>query len=307
MTENSGGGGLLSALHIPCVAVRTPSDESNRSSSFNGTPSRRISTCDAYNQTPSSNTCTSVRKTVKNFFRSSKTTDNMSAVLLNGNNILTNLSKYNRTFFKLKSSSHLSHSQPIVTENLHSDSPFIDHSEQTPLIERRNQLKHQENSNNNNIQQKRLNRQGLHLQLDIDCLPRSRSCTDGIILPANNQESDSINPTTTTTNLQPNQSEAASLRSSASTVSSLSTYQQQLLTQQTKDNVKNEINKSQESIFSLPSPVQKQRSMKSLIMAATTKDKATKQDNDVLVLIASWVLRSPEDFQGIKKKLCLIF
>ena len=58
------------------------------------------------------------------------------------------------------------------------------------------------------------------------------------------------------------------------------------------------LNKSQESMLSFSSPKQKQRSIKSLIMAAATKDKATKQDNDVLVLIASWVLRSPEDFQG---------
>jgi hypothetical protein len=306
MTENSGGGGgLLSSLHIPFVAVRTPSDESNRSSSFNGSPSRRISTSDAYNQGTSSNNCTSVRKTVKNFFRSSKTIDNMSFVLLNGNNILTNISKCNRNFFKLKSSSHLSHSQPIVTESLHCDSPFINHSEQTPLIERRKLSKQDENpdnTNNNNNQQKRLNRQGLHLQLDMDCLPRSRSCTDGIILPSNNQDIELTNPPTTT-NLQPNNnSEAASLRSSDSTASSLSAYvspQQHLLTEQTNGNNKNEINKSQESIFSLSSPVRKQCSIKSLIMAAAAKDKATKQDNDVLVLIASWVLRSPEDFQGI--------
>jgi hypothetical protein len=33
-------------------------------------------------------------------------------------------------------------------------------------------------------------------------------------------------------------------------------------------------------------------------MSATSKDTFTKQGNDVLYLIANWVLRSPEDFQG---------
>jgi hypothetical protein len=221
----------------------------------------------------------------------------MSNVLVNGNHILTNLSKPNRKFLKLKSTSHLSHSQPIVNENLHYDSPFINHSEQTPLIERRIQSKHPKTSLENTKQ-----RQELHLPHNNDCLPRSRSCTDGII-PFNNQENDSTNPIVS--NLQPNNSEAASLRSSESTTSILSAYlsaQQQSSIQSTNENTKNELNKSQESIFSLSSPVPKHRSIKSLIMATTTKDKAAKQDNDVLVLIASWVLRSPEDFQGIDKK-----
>ncbi|CAF4361214.1 unnamed protein product [Adineta steineri] len=44
-------------------------------------------------------------------------------------------------------------------------------------------------------------------------------------------------------------------------------------------------------------------------MAATTRDKSTKQENDVLVLIASWVLRSPEDFQDylVQKELKSFF
>lgn len=228
----------------------------------------------------------------------------MSNVLNYRNNILTNLSKYNRNFFKLESSSHLSHSQPIVNENFHCNSSFINHSEQTPLIERRNQTKHLETSPDN-TKPGRLNRRELHLPLEIDCLPRSRSCTESII-PSNTQENDSTTPIISS--LQPNNSEAASLRSSDSTASSLSAYistQQKLAIQQT-----NEITKSQESIFSFSSPVQKHRSFKSLIMAAAaTKDKAAKQDNDVLVLIASWVLRSPEDFQGIitKKKDKILF
>jgi hypothetical protein len=281
MTENINNAGRSTVLHIPFVAVRTPSDDSNRSSSFTSSVSR---------QTPTPTPCSSVRKTVKNFFRPSRTIDNMSSVLNNGNQS----SKTDSNFLKLKSSSHLSHSQPIVYENFHYDSPFINHTEQTPLIDRRMESK--------NIKlTTQLNRQELHLPLDIDCLPRSRSCTDGVITQPNHQETDSINPMVST--LHPNSSDTGSLRSADSTGSSLSAYlsaQQQLTTQQTNENPKNEINKSQESIFSLSSPVKKQRSIKSLIMAAATKAKATKQDNDVLVLIASWVLRSPEDFQGIK-------
>jgi hypothetical protein len=292
MTENVNNGGHLTALPIPFVAVRTPSDESNHSSSFNDSVSKHVS---------SSNPRTFVRKTVKNFFRSSKTIDNMSNILMNGNNILTNISKYNRNFLKLKSSSHLSYSQPIVNEDFPCDSSFNYHSEKTPLIERRIESKHLKISLDN-TKQTHFNRQELNLPPnDINFLPRSRSCTDGIVTSSNNQENDSTNPVVLS--LQPNNSEAGSLRSSDSTVSSLSAYasaQQQLSIQQTNENNKNELNKSQESIFSFSSPLPKERSIKSLIMAATTNDKATKQDNDVLALIASWVLRSPEDFQGIE-------
>jgi hypothetical protein len=292
MSENVNSGGHLTALSIPFVAIRTPSDDSNHSSSFTDSVSKHVSP---------PNPRTFVRKTVQNFFRSSKTIDNMSSILMNGNNIFTNISKCNRNFLKLKSSSHLSHSQPIVNEDFHCDSSFINHSEQTPLIERRIESKQLEISLDN-TKQTNFNRQELHLPNDIDCLSRSRSCTDGIgISSNNNQENDSINPVVSS--LQPNNSEAGSLRSSESTVSSLSAYvsaQQQLSIQQSNENNKNELNKSQESIFSFSSPLRKERSIKSLIMTASTKDKTTKQDNDVLALIASWVLRSPEDFQGIE-------
>jgi hypothetical protein len=218
----------------------------------------------------------------------------------------------------------LSHSQPIVTEslindnNVHFESPLITHSEQTPLIDRRDQSNRHsqtktsfDNTDNDNHQHIRLNRNGLHLPLDTDGLHRSRSCTDEIIIQSNNQEIDlsngtSIIPTITST-LQPNHSDIVSLHSTDSTASSLSAYlssQQPITTQlsappvQMNSNGKNEINKSQESLFSLSSPVQKQRSFKSFLMSATTKDTVTKQGNDVLYLIANWVLRSPEDFQG---------
>jgi len=315
-TDNVGSN-LLTTLNIPFVAVRTPSDDSNRSSSHNGSPSRHLSSSDNRQQRSLSNTRMSVRETVKSLFRSSKTVDNMSSTNTNVNNNSTNSSICNRNISKLKSSSplrntQLSHSQPIVTEllindnNIHFESPLISHSEQTPLIDRRDQSKrsHTKTSfNNNNI---RLNRDDLHLPLDIDGLHRSRSCTDGIIIPSNNQENDVLNGTSTVpSNLQANHSDGASLHSSDSTASSLSGYlstQQPTTTQlsaplQINGNGKNEINKSQESLFSFSSPVQKQRSLKSLIMSATTKDTVTKQGNDVLYLIANWVLRSPEDFQ----------
>ena len=272
MTEN-----LYTGLQIPFVALRTPSDESNRSSSFTSSLSKPIST---------SNSRSIVRKSMKTFFSTSKTTDNMSNVLHNGNHLLTTLSKYPGNFLKLKPSTRLSHSQPIVNENLH----YLHHTEQTPLIQRR---KLSELSDTSPIHQ-----QELHLPNDIDSLPRSRSCTEGGILPSANQDLDSPNPVISV--LQPNSSEVGSLRSSDSTVSSLSAYMstpQQLGIQL---NNKNDLNKSQDSIFSFSSPAQKQRSIKSLIRSVATNDKATKQDNDVLVLIASWVLRSPEDFQGIK-------
>jgi hypothetical protein len=281
MTDNINTVGRAATLNIPYVAVRTPSDDSNNSSSFTSATSREI---------PTHHSRSLVRKTVKNFFHPSRTVDNMSSILNNGNHI----SKTDANFLKLKSSSHLSHSQPIVHENYDSDSPFMNHSEHTPLIDRRMDSKH-------SPRRTTLNRQELHLPIDVDCIPRSRSCTDGIIAPTNHQENDSANPMVTT--LHPNSSDTTSLRSADSTASSLSAYasaQQQLTTQQTNENPKNEVNKSQESLFSFPSPVRHQRSIKSLIMAAATNAKAAKQDNDVLLLIASWVLRSPEDFQGIK-------
>jgi len=303
----------MTTLNIPFVAVRTPSDDSNRSSSHNSSPSRHLSSSDNRQQRSLSNTRMSVRETVKSLFRSSKTVDNMSSTNTNVNNNSTNSSK-------LKSSSplmhnQLSHSQPIVTEllindnNIYFESPLISHSEQTPLIDRRDQSKRHSHTDNNNSKHIRLNRHGLHLPLDTDGLHRSRSCTDGIIIiPSNNQDIDLLNGTSTNvqSNLQPNHSDVVSLHSSDSTASSLSAYlssQQPTTTQlsaplQINGNGKNEINKSQESLFSYSSPVQKQRSFKSLIMSATTKDTVTKQGNDVLYLIANWVLRSPEDFQG---------
>lgn len=310
MTENNGSG-FLTTLHIPFVAVRTPSDESNRSSSFNSNLSKYVFSTDTSHQNSSLSIRTTVRKTVKNFFRSSKTIDNLSNILTNGNNKVVNISKSNRSFLKLKSSSYLSHSQPIVTANLHYESQFIDHNEQTPLIEHQKEPKQDSNSKisldntPNNSKKIHLNRQILHLPLDIDYLHRSHSCNDGITIPSNIQAIDLQNPSVIS-NLQTNNSEAVSLRSSDSTASSLSAYlsaQQQLSIQETNIHTKNEINKSQESIFSCSSPIRKEHSIKSLIMAATAKDKTKKQDNDVLLLIANWVLRSPEDFQGIRKIL----
>ncbi len=320
----------MATLNIPFVAVRTPSDDSNRSSSHNSSPSRHLSSSDNRQQRSLSNTRMSVRETVKSLFRSSKTVDNMSSTATNVNNGSTNSSVSNQNSSKLKSSSpvmnnQLSHSQPIVTEssindNIHFESPLINHSEQSPLIDRRHESKRHSHTktsfdskhihNNHNQKQIRLNRQGLHLPLEVDGLHRSRSCADGIIMPLNNQETDLLNGTSIvpaiTSSLQPNHSDGVSLRSSDSTASSLSAYlspQHPITTQlsapsQMTSNGKNEINKSQESLFSFSSPVQKQRSFKSLIMAASTKDTATKQGNDVLFLIANWVLRSPEDFQG---------
>jgi hypothetical protein len=317
-TENGvSGGSLLTTLNIPFVAVRTPSDDSNRSSSHNSSPSRCISSTDNRQQRSLSNTRMSVRETVKSLFRSSKTVDNMSSA----NNRSTNSSICQRNLSKLKTISplmnnQLSHSQPIVTDllindNIHFESPLISHSEQTPLLDRRNESKnHNHTHDDNNNEHVRLNRQGLHLPLDTDGLHRSHSCTAGITIPSNNQDIDLSNGTsiipTITSNLQANHSDVVSLLSSDSTVSSLSNYlspQQPFLAQlsaplQINSNGKNDLDKSQESLFSFSSPVQKQHSFKSLIMAATTKDPAAKQSNDVLFLIASWVLRSPEDFQG---------
>ena len=268
----------------------------------------------------------SVRETVKSLFRSSKTVDNMSSNS-HGATLLINPTRSNRNLSKSKFSStlsnnQLSHSQPIVTEsmmndNLYFESPLVGHSEQTPLIDRRKDSKEADrlkafvdDTQENSTKEPRLNRNGLHLALDIEGLHRSRSCTDDIILPNNQQENDLANGSnlvpTITASLQPNHSEVVSLRSSDSAASSLSAY---LISQpafpgqlsapsQTNGNGKHDMSKSQESLFSYSSPVQKQRSFKSLMMAASTKDPTTKQGNDVLFLIASWVLRSPEDFQG---------
>lgn len=268
----------------------------------------------------------SVRETVKSLFRSSKTVDNMSSNS-NGATLLINPTRSNRNLSKSKFSStlsnnQLSHSQPIVTEsmmndNLYFESPLVGHSEQTPLIDRRkdsreaDQLKASvDDTQEKSTKEPRLNRNGLHLALDTEGLHRSRSCTDDIILPNNQQENDLANGInlvpTLTASLQPNHSEVVSLRSSDSTASSLSAY---LISQpafpgqlsapsQMNGSGKHDMSKSQESLFSYSSPVQKQRSFKSLMMAASTKDPTTKQGNEVLFLIASWVLRSPEDFQG---------
>ncbi len=313
----------MTTLNIPFVAVRTPSNDSNQSLSHNSSPSRHLSSSENRQQRSLSNTRMSVRETVKSLFRSSKTVDNMSSTNTNINNGSSNFSVCNRKSSKLKSTSplmnnQLSHSQPTVTESLIFESPLITHSEQTPLIDRRDQSNRHsqtktsfDNTDNDNHQHIRLNRNGLHLPLDTDGLHRSRSCTDEIIIQSNNQEIDlsngtSIIPTIIST-LQPNHSDIVSLHSTDSTASSLSAYlssQQPIITQlsappvQMNSNGKNEINKSQESLFSLSSPVQKQRSFKSFLMSATTKDTVTKQGNDVLYLIGNWVLRSPEDFQG---------
>ena len=271
MNESMNHSGRSGALLIPFVAVRTPSDESNRSSSFTSNLSRQIFTSPARS---------SVRETVQNFFRPSRTIDNMSSVLNDGQDP----SRIDPNFLQLKSSCYRSHSQPIVHENFHANSL---------LVNRRSEPK--------TTKLTQTNRQELYLPTDVDNSPRSRSSTDGNIGPTAHPETDAINPMVST--LHPNSSETGSLRSADSTASSLSAYlsaQQQQPIQQSNGNSKNEMNKSQESIFSFSSPVQKQRSMKSLIMAVATKAKATKQDNDVLVLIANWVLRSPEDFQGIE-------
>ncbi|UJR13521.1 hypothetical protein I4U23_000535 [Adineta vaga] len=311
-TSNITDGRCLSTAHpIPFVAVRTPSDDSNHSLNDDPNSDQDDSSSQAIQQKISTNTRTSVRKTVEKFFHPSKTIDNMSAVLMNKNHLFANISKYNRRFLKLKASSHLSHSQPLVTEDLHTDSHLINHTEQTPLIERRNDSPKTFLDTTKSIP---LTRHGLHLPIDSDGLHRSHSYNDGIVIPTNNQETNISKSSLTPSMgcLQPNHSDTASLRSSDSTVSSLSAYlstQQQLSTQHLNGIAKIDLNKSQESIFSFSSPKQKQRSIKSLIMAATTKDKATKQDNDVLVLIASWVLRSPEDFKDylVQKELKSFF
>lgn len=286
----------------------------------------------------------SVRGTVKSFFRSSKTVDNMSNHTTNGHNRSVNSSICSQALSKLKSSSpllnnQLSHSQPIVTEssvhdNNHFESSLISHSEQTPLIDRRKESKyrnhvdntvdttnHNDNGNNNsnnnnnndndnNDEEVRLNRHALHLPLETDGLYRSHSCTDGIKMPPANPETNLSNGTSTVptivSNLQPNFSDVISSRSTDSSTSLLSTYlspqqtapSQRSAPTQTNGTSRNDLSKSQESLFSFSSPVQKQRSFKSLLMAATSQDPATKQGNEVLVLIAGWVLRSPEDFQG---------
>ena len=319
---DTGSPNLLTTLNIPFVAVRTPSDDSNRSS-YNSSPSRHLSSSsDSRPPRSLSNTRMSVRETVKSLFRSSKTVDNMFSANSKGNRRSAESAVNNRNDSKLKSSSplmnnQLSHSQPIVTEGLNNDnnmsfeSPLISHSEQTPLIDRRTQSKRHSQTRisfeTNNEEHIRLNRHGLHLPLETDGLHRSRSCTDEIILPLTNQEADLLTGRTTapavTTNLQPNQSDIGSLHSTDSTASSLSAYlstQPQTTTQLSTQLqiIENGKNASQESLFSCSSPIQKQRSFKSLIISATSKDTVTKQGNEVLHLIANWVLRSPEDFQG---------
>lgn len=272
-TENYGTN-LMPKLHIPYVAVRTPSDESNRSISVNSNISGCILSCDTHRHQSLSNIGLSIRKNMKRFVRSSRTVDNITNILINGNNKLMNKSKRTQSYNKLKSFSHSSHSQPIFNQNSSKHESCFSNSFNNTI------------GSNKSIGSGRLE---LHLPVGSDCLHRSHSCTDGII--------DSTNPSFIL-NSQANNSEATSLRSSESTVSSLSAYistQQRLSIQEAN---KNEINKSEESIFSYSSPTKKEHSIKSLIMAAASNDSNKRQDNDVLLLIASWILRSPEDFQG---------
>ena len=269
IAENSGEG-LMPTLNVPFVAVRTPSDDSHRSSSF----ASSVTAVDPN----SSASGVSLRKSTKSFFRTSKTTENISGILVNG----ARRSKGARPTLTFKSTpgsirSQLSHSQPTVTVNqLFDASAEIDPSEQTPLSEHRSNRNGKSPSDYPNTKSTRLNRQALHLPLDIEEMCCSSSYADGILSPVNQQQ------------------EGTSPHSSDSAASSLSAY---LSPQQTL-NLQLSTNKSQESLFSFSSPVQKQRSFKSLLMSAGTKDQANKQGNEVLFLIASWVLRSPEDFQG---------
>ena len=324
---------MLTTLNIPFVAVRTPSVESNRSSSHNSSPSRHLSCSSAHTrqQRSRSNTRMSVRETVKSLFRSSKTVDSMSSTTnvqrdsTNPERIPFQLS--NTMFISSLGSNQLSHSQPIVTDSsmndhMQNESPFIGHTEQTPLIDRRRNSKpsnpmktsFDDSPEMNGKESIRLNRNGLHLPLDNDGLQRSRSCTDDIIITNNNGENDAtthgmLNGTMNQSNLQANHGEVMSLHSSDSATSSLSAYlpcqtavNGQIQTSiQTNGDGKNDLDKSQESLFSLSSPTHKQRSFKSLLIASNNKDPSTKQGNDVLFLIATWVLRSPEDFQGRKR------
>lgn len=281
--ENPTTVGRTTPLHIPFVAVYTPSDDNHRLVNLTS-------------QVSKDNPPISVRKTVANFFRTSKTADNISSVLNPGHALLTMIGSNDGNEPRLRSSSHLSHSQPSINENHHCHSPFLLHTEQTPLIERRISTNKQKNS----LDSKPIHssRQELHLQSINNHLPRSRSCTDEMNR-SNRPENDFPHPVIAS--LQPRSSDTTSIRSGDSTGSSLSAYmttQQQNNTPQNNANRKSEMTKSQESIFSFSSPLSKPRSIKSLIMAAATKDRTTRQDNDVLLLIASWVLRSPEDFQG---------
>ena len=159
---------------------------------------------------------------------------------------------------------HLSYSQPAVWKNLWT---FNDENEKTPLI----------------------NRPALNVPNENENLQRSLSCSEGIHpIEA---------PVVVSNCLQTTTSDVVSLRSSDSATSSLSAY----LSAQPGLNLhssQGNITKSQESLFSFSSPARKHRSFKSLFMAAATKEQVAKPGNDVLFLIASWVLRSPEDFQG---------
>ena len=317
MGENENAS-LATTLNIPFVAIRTPSTTSQRSSSINSELSRRIFPSESDRRpSSSSHSRSSVRKTVKEFFRTSKTIDNMSTALIYGNHLSATTVKSNRHLLRLKSSlplihTHLSHSQPIVTEPFNSS--LIDHSEQTPLLERSTEpkrptlLKISFDASHGDTPDNGLHQQELDSPLNLEGLHRSRSCTDGIT-----REVDVTHRTVIMTpvvlNLQPNNSEGTSLRSSDSTASSLSAYlpsqqptNHQLTTQLIHGTMKVELNRSQESLFSFSSPLHKQRSFKSLILAATTKDQTTKQGNDVLFLIASWVFRSPEDFHGMSRQ-----
>ncbi|CAF4119024.1 unnamed protein product, partial [Rotaria sordida] len=198
-------------------------------------------------------------KRMKNLFRSSKTIDNISNKFVNRNNISKSKSKSKEYLF------YLSHSQPIVNQ-------YIDNNEQIPLIQ------DECNRNKSNIlfENKKidLNQKGINLSVNIDCLYRSHSCNDGIIK-----------------NFETNSNKRRSLPSSNSRILSdrINLY--------SENKYSNDNNKSQESICSYASQIEKEHSIKSFIIEESSKNPYRKQDNDVLILIASWILRSPEDFQ----------
>ncbi|CAF3686845.1 unnamed protein product [Rotaria sp. Silwood1] len=220
----------------------------------------------------SSNIGKTVQNKIKNLFRTSKTIDNMNYLFVNRNKYL---SKTNENLFICKSSSNLSHSQPNLNEN------FNNHSEKSPLIKYDKNIKIITKYENQN-----------KLNTKINYLHRSHSCNDNIIIESNNKHCSLIK------NFKTNSTKIKLRNSLNQSQSSLS------LNKQT-----NNINKSEQSIYSYSSQIDKHNSIKSLVIDQYSKDKTTKQDNDVLILIASWVLRSPEDFQDylVQKELKTFF
>ncbi|CAF5047758.1 unnamed protein product [Rotaria sp. Silwood1] len=220
----------------------------------------------------SSNIGKTVQNKIKNLFRTSKTIDNMNYLFVNRNKYL---SKTNENLFICKSSSNLSHSQPNLNEN------FNNHSEKSPLIKYDKNIKITTKYENQN-----------KLNTKINYLHRSHSCNDNIIIESNNKHCSVIK------NFKTNSTKIKLRNSLNQSQSSLS------LNKQT-----NNINKSEQSIYSYSSQIDKHNSIKSLVIDQYSKDKTTKQDNDVLILIASWVLRSPEDFQDylVQKELKTFF